>query len=139
MSSKHSGLVFTADATNGQKHHLATGIRIEGPFTSTRLILRFPRWVPGSYFLREPIQHMFDFGAVDQDEKELTWKRIDVDGIAIQVPKSVTSLNITYTLFAKELSVRSNHLDATHLHLMPPFTWFLPVKGIDMERPDATH
>jgi len=139
MSNTHSGLVFTADATNGQNHHLATGVRIEGPFTSTRLILRFPRWVPGSYFLREPIQHMFDFGVVNQDEKELTWKRIDVDGIAVNVPKSVTSLKITYTLFAKELSVRSNHLDSTHLHLMPPFTWFLPVQGIDLQRLDQTH
>ena len=139
MSSKHSGLIFTADATNGQNHHLATGLHIEGPFTSTRLILRFPRWVPGSYFLREPIQHMFDFEAVDQNEKQLTWKRIDVDGIAVNVPKSVTSLHVKYTLFAKELSVRSNHLDPTHLHLMPPFTWFLPERGIDLKRLNQTH
>ena len=41
---------------------------------------------------------------------------------------------IDYTLLAKEFSVRSNHLDPTHLHLMPPFTWFWPERGVDHAR-----
>ena len=66
MSTQSSGLCFFADATRGAQHHLQAGLDIEGPFTSTRLVFRFPRWVPGSYFLREPIQHMFDFSASDE-------------------------------------------------------------------------
>ncbi|MEC8764257.1 MAG: hypothetical protein VXX40_03545, partial [Candidatus Thermoplasmatota archaeon] len=139
MSGEASGLTFTADATQGAQHHLRAGLRIEGPFTSTRLVFRFPRWVPGSYFLREPIQHMFDFSAMDQEGRELTWKRVGVDGVSVALRKGSSEVSISYTLLAKELSVRSNHLDTTHLHLMPPFTWFWPERGIDPERLNLLH
>ena len=83
-----------ADATQGAQHHLRAGLRIEGPFTSTRLVFRFPRWVPGSYFLREPIQHMFNFTAVDQNDRELNWKRVGVDGLSVTLRKGSTAVSI---------------------------------------------
>lgn len=139
MSLPPSGICFHADATNGRQHHLGAGLTIEGPFTSLQLVLRFPRWVPGSYFLREPIQHMFDFSATDDAGRDLSWKRVGVDGISVRLRKASTSVRVDYTLFAKELSVRSNHLDTTHLHLMPPFTWFWPERGIENERLGLSH
>ena len=139
MSEQASGLCFFADATQGTKHHLQAGLRLEGPFTSNRLVFRFPRWVPGSYFLREPIQHMFDFEATDEQGRTLNWKRVGVDGISVSLRKGSNTVSINYTLLAKELSVRSNHLDATHLHLMPPFTWFWPERGIEQERLNMAH
>ena len=93
-------------------------------------MLRFPRWVPGSYFLREPIQHMFDFSAISENGESVERKRVDVDGISISVPPGTDSITVRYSLLAKELTVRSNHLDTTHLHLMPPFTWFWPERGL---------
>ena len=107
MSLPASGICFHADATNGRQHHLGAGLTIEGPFTSLQLVLRFPRWVPGSYFLREPIQHMFDFSATDDAGTALSWKRVGVDGISVRLRKASTAVRIDYTLFAKELSVRS--------------------------------
>ena len=139
MSLPPSGIRFHADATNGRQHHLGAGLTIEGPFTSLQLVLRFPRWVPGSYFLREPIQHMFDFSATDDAGTELTWKRVGVDGISVRLRNSSKTVRLDYTLLAKELSVRSNHLDTTHLHLMPPFTWFWPERGIDHKRLEMKH
>ena len=139
MSLPLSGICFHADATNGRQHHLGAGLTIEGPFTSLQLVLRFPRWVPGSYFLREPIQHMFDFSATDDAGRALSWKRVGVDGISVRLRKASAAVRIDYTLFAKELSVRSNHLDTTHLHLMPPFTWFWPERGIENERLGLSH
>jgi len=139
MGEQASGLYFSADATLGAQHHLQAGLRLDGPFTSTRLVFRFPRWVPGSYFLREPIQHMFNFTAVDQDNRELNWKRVGVDGISVSLRKGSSAVSINYTLLAKDLSVRSNHLDTTHLHLMPPFTWFWPERGIDEKRLEMLH
>ena len=38
-----------------------------------------------------------------------------------------------------DLSVRSNHFDESHLHMMPPFTWFLPTSGIDGGRINHQH
>ena len=139
MSEPSSGLKFHLDATDGAMHHLKVGLRLEGPFTTRRLVFRFPRWVPGSYFLREPIQHMFDFSAVDNFGSDLNWKRVGVDGFSVQAPTDGSTLHIHYTLLANELSVRSNHLDTTHLHMMPPFTWMWPEKGIDVKRLAMTH
>ena len=139
MSEPSSGLKFHLDATDAAMHHLKVGLRLEGPFTARRLVFRFPRWVPGSYFLREPIQHMFDFSAVDDFGSDLNWKRVGVDGLSVQAPTNGSTLHIQYTLLANELSVRSNHLDTTHLHMMPPFTWMWPEKGIDAKRLTMTH
>ncbi len=132
-------MCFFADATDGANHHLHAGLHLEGPFTSLQVVFRFPRWVPGSYFLREPIQHMFNFSATDNQGNDLKWKRVGVDGVSVRLKSDSTSLTINYTLLAKELSVRSNHLDTTHLHLMPPFTWFWPERGVDMERLELDH
>lgn len=139
MTSTSSGMTFTLDATNGAEHRLEVGLDIEGPFTSRNLHLKFPRWVPGSYMIREPIQHMFNFTAVDQAGRALTAKRLDVDGMVVHLRADTTQVRLTYDLFARELSVRSNHLDASHLHMMPPFTWFWPTKGVDPERCHLGH
>ena len=139
MSSESSGIRFHANALHGAEHRLEAGLTIEGPFTMNKVVLKFPRWVPGSYFLREQIQHMFDFTAQDQSGKELKWKRVGVDAISVNLGRQSTTLRVQYSLLAKELSVRSNHLDGTHLHLMPPFTWFWPEKGIEQNRLDGQH
>ena len=139
MTSTSSGMTFTLDATNGAEHRLEVGLSIEGPFTSRNLHLKFPRWVPGSYMIREPIQHMFNFTAVDQVGRALTAKRLDVDGMVVHLRANTTQVRLAYDLFARELSVRSNHLDASHLHMMPPFTWFWPTKGVDPQRCHLGH
>ena len=139
MSRENSGLTFTADATDGAQHHLHVGVSIEGPFLGRKLVLRFPRWVPGSYFMREPMQHLFNFSAISSAGKELRWKRIGVDGVELSVPQNTESIRTSYTILAAELSVRSTHLDASHLHLMPPFTWMMPEKGISQERLNMEH
>jgi len=69
MSRQSSGIRFLIDATEGESRRLSVGIQINGPFTSSTLTMHFPRWVPGSYFLREPIQHMTEFVATDQSGK----------------------------------------------------------------------
>ena len=35
-------------------------------------------------------------------------------------------MRIQHEVMALEMTVRSTHLDDGHLHLMPPFTWYLP-------------
>ena len=139
MTSTSSGMTFSINAMNPEEHRLEIGLELDGPFTSRSLHLKFPRWVPGSYFLREPIQHMFNFTAEDEDGDALNWKRMNVDGMVVHLKKSTSKVRITYDLFARELSVRSNHFDSTHLHMMPPYTWFWPTKGIDPDRCHQEH
>ena len=134
-----SGIVFKVDATDGADQRLDVVIEVSGPFTSPSLKLSFPRWVPGSYFLREPIQHVSHLKAVDERGDALNLTRKDVDSIVIKGIQTVEKVCISYKLLCVDNTVRSNHLDDTHLHLMPPFTWFLPTDGIDSKRMDMQH
>ena len=61
-----SGIRFLIDTTEGDSRRLHV-VETKGPFTESRLIAISLDELPGSYFLREPIQHMTDFLATDQD------------------------------------------------------------------------
>ena len=133
-----SGMTFHVDATDGASRRLKVKIEVNGPFTENILEFRFPRWVPGSYFIREPIQHMSELCAT-ADGKDLKISRIDVDGARISGVSGLSKVTITYRLLASEMTCRANHLDATHVHIMPPYTWMMPTRGIDKSRLDDTH
>ncbi len=134
-----SDVVFRVNANDAGDQRLAVQIEVRAPFTSPSLKLSFPRWVPGSYFLREPIQHVSHLEAHDENGDPLKVTRKDVDSIVIKDIQSVESVRISYNLLCVDNTVRSNHFDETHLHLMPPFTWFLPTSGIDSHRMDKSH
>ena len=95
----NSGISYHVDATNGSSRRLGVKIEIEGPFDGNILELRFPRWVPGSYFIREPIQHMSDLSATC-DGEEIKIKRIDVDGARVTGVSEASKIVITYRLLA---------------------------------------
>ena len=134
----NSGISYHVDATNGSSRRLGVKIEIEGPFDGNILELRFPRWVPGSYFIREPIQHMSDLSATC-DGEEIKINRIDVDGARVTGVSEASKVVITYRLLAAEMTCRANHLDQSHVHIMPPYTWMMPTRGIDNSRMDQTH
>ncbi|MDB2367092.1 PDZ domain-containing protein [Candidatus Poseidoniales archaeon] len=134
-----SGITFTVDATQPSHQRLKVAIQIQAPFSKSKLTLSFPRWVPGSYFLREPIQHVTNLSVSDDSGNALTFSRKEVDSIVISDVQSCKSVTVEYQLLAVDLSVRSNHFDESHLHMMPPFTWFLPTSGIEDERMNFQH
>lgn len=134
-----SGITFTVDATQPSHQRLKVAIQIQAPFSKSKLTLSFPRWVPGSYFLREPIQHVTNLSVSDDSGNALTFSRKEVDSIVISDVQSCKSVIVEYQLLAVDLSVRSNHFDESHLHMMPPFTWFLPTSGIEDERMNFQH
>ena len=134
-----SGITFTVDATQPSHQRLKVEIQIKAPFLKPKLKLSYPRWVPGSYFLREPIQHVAALSVTDDSGSDLQFSRKDVDSIIISNVQSRKHVTVKYELLAVDLSVRSNHFDHTHLHMMPPFTWFLPTSGIESERMNLQH
>ena len=89
----------------------------------------FPRWVPGSYLMREPFRYVREISVEDENGNPLKWKRNGINGITISARSPSKCVSVSYQVICPELSVRSNHVDNTHMHLMPPFTWFLPKSG----------
>ncbi len=82
------------------------------------LDLKLPAWTPGSYLLREYAKHLQDL-SVNAGEQSLPWRKLSknhwqVETSTIAQMGSDSAITVRYRVFADELSVRTNHLDATH-------------------------
>ncbi|AFY47573.1 putative protease with the C-terminal PDZ domain [Nostoc sp. PCC 7524] len=80
--------------------------------TSSILDLKMPVWTPGSYLVREYAKNLQDFTAFAGD-KPLPWRKLSKNHWQI-AKGDVSEVTVSYRIFANELSVRTNHLDATH-------------------------
>ncbi|MEH2238312.1 M61 family metallopeptidase [Nostoc sp.] len=76
------------------------------------LDLKLPVWTPGSYLVREYAKNLQDFMAFAED-KPLPWRKTSKNHWQID-KTGISELTVRYRIFANELSVRTNHLDATH-------------------------
>ncbi|WP_375515889.1 M61 family metallopeptidase [uncultured Nostoc sp.] len=81
-------------------------------YHSPILDLKLPVWTPGSYLVREYAKNLQDFRAFTEG-KPLPWRKISKNHWQVD-KKAVSELTVRYRIFANELSVRTNHLDATH-------------------------
>ncbi|MEO1428180.1 MAG: M61 family metallopeptidase [Cyanobacteria bacterium J06633_8] len=81
-------------------------------YSSSVLDLKMAVWTPGSYLVREYAKHLQDFWATS-DNKALNWQKIAKNHWQVDT-NGVSEVTIKYRIFANELTVRTNHLDATH-------------------------
>jgi predicted metalloprotease with PDZ domain len=78
------------------------------------LDLKMPVWTPGSYLVREYARHLQDFSAETGDERHpLPSRKLGKNHWQIETGDA-SQITVRYRVFANELSVRTNHLDATH-------------------------
>jgi predicted metalloprotease with PDZ domain len=82
------------------------------------LDLKMPVWTPGSYLVREYAKQLQDFSALASNGKRLVATKIAKHHWQIQTAGN-SEITISYRLFANELTVRTNHLDATHGYFNP--------------------
>ncbi|MTJ11716.1 M61 family metallopeptidase [Anabaena sp. UHCC 0187] len=81
-------------------------------YPNSILDLKMPVWTPGSYLVREYEKNLQDFAAF-ADNEPLSWQKISKNHWQI-AKGDISKVTITYRIFANELTVRTNHLDATH-------------------------
>lgn len=92
------------------------------------LDLKMPVWTPGSYLVREYAKHLQDF-SVQAGEQTLPWRKLSKNHWQVETSATQArgerreargnysqpdTITVRYRVFAHELSVRTNHLDATH-------------------------
>lgn len=82
------------------------------------LDVKMPVWTPGSYLVREYVKHLQNFAATASDNRQLMATKISKHHWQIQTD-NCTEIIISYRMFANELTVRTNHLDATHGYFNP--------------------
>ena len=100
---KNSGITYLASCEFASTQLLSIQIHVNGPFVGDILELSFPRWVPGSYFIREPIRFMQDIYAIDSEGNGLNVERFSHNRIKIKIPKNSTeesSIRIRYKLLS---------------------------------------
>ncbi len=71
-----------------------------------------PSWTPGSYMIREYARHVQEFAA-EADGMPLAWHKVAKDTWQV-VTDDHTQVQISYRVYAHELTVRTSHLDASH-------------------------
>jgi predicted metalloprotease with PDZ domain len=82
------------------------------------LDIKMPVWTPGSYLVREYARQLQDFVALTSAGTKLTVAKIAKNHWQIQT-NGHSEIAIGYRIFANELTVRTNHLDATHGYFNP--------------------
>jgi predicted metalloprotease with PDZ domain len=91
-------------------------------------VLVLPAWTPGSYLIRDYARFLDRLRACDQDGRTLALAKLDKQRWRLEaVPGPVT---VSYRLFCNDLTVRTNHADPTHAHLVGAAT-FLYLEGQD--------
>jgi len=81
------------------------------------LDVRLPVWTPGSYLVREHQRHVDGLRA-QGDGRDLPVEKVDKQTWRLR-PQGARALRISYRLHCFELTVRTNHVDATHAFLNP--------------------
>lgn len=81
-------------------------------YTLPILDLKLPVWTPGSYLVREYAKQLQDFTA-NSFQESLQARKVSKNHWQVET-KGVSELTLTYRIFANELTVRTNHLDASH-------------------------
>ncbi|MSQ23025.1 MAG: M61 family peptidase [Chloroflexi bacterium] len=107
---------YHVTAPNPANHLAHVTMEVDGPDERTDLAL--PVWTPGSYMVRDFSRHIQDFRARDQDGRPLSWQKTRKDVWTIE-SGDAGQLRVDFDVYANDLTVRTSHLDSTHLFFNP--------------------
>ncbi len=105
------GVAYRLSMPAPHTHLFEVALQVEDVLAPVRLVL--PSWTPGSYLLREFPRHVQSFAAEAGDGTPLPWAKLDKNRWEVEAPRDGV-LQVRYTVYANELTVRTSHLDASH-------------------------
>jgi len=106
-------LFYEVSCPEPQTHLFHVKLQVQD-WNANTLKLQFPVWTPGSYLVREYARHIQQVKAYNAENQENLWlEKISKNSWQIHT-ENVESITIEYQVYANELTVRTNHLDATH-------------------------
>src|SRR5436853_1641437 len=111
-----SDILFTVSMRRPWTHLLEVEMQMRVPANlnvpnDTDLIM--PVWTPGSYLIREFERNVQDFAASDANGRTLTWTKTDKNTWRVST-NGVRQWRVFYRVYANELTVRTNELNADH-------------------------
>lgn len=81
------------------------------------LTLQLPRWIPGSYLLRDFAKHLTIHSITDALGNDIPCERIDLCRWQIDAPAGTNSIN--YSLYGFDASVRANYVCDSYAFINP--------------------
>lgn len=106
---------YTITLQNAHAHLIDVHLRVEN-INQTTLNLSLPNWIPGSYLIRDFAKNIIDMQARDDQGQALKIGILDKSHWQITNAQNtdLKTVEITYQVYAWDLSVRSAHFDQTH-------------------------
>lgn len=104
---------YTVSMSKPWTHLLEVEMRVKSSATADAAEIQMPVWTPGSYLIREYARHVQDFAATDASGASLTWEKTNKNTWRVN-SKGATELVVKYNVYANELTVRTNELNADH-------------------------
>ena len=98
-----------------QAHYIDVKMNVSG-IKKDYLDIKMPVWAPGSYLVREFAKNVEGFSVKGPGNTALSFQKSDKNTWRINTGKS-NNINISYRVYAFELSVRTSFVDASHAFL----------------------
>ncbi len=104
---------YTVSMSKPFTHLLEVEMRVKLNQKNDLSEISLPVWTPGSYLVREYARHVQEFSVKDSGGKDLVWGKTSKNTWSVET-KSVTEFVASYKVYANELTVRTNELNADH-------------------------
>ena len=112
------------------QHQIEVTLRLPDGATKKGAVLAMPAWTPGSYLVRDYARFVDRVEARDGQGRALPIEKLDKQSWKLPAAAGVT---VSYRVYGNDLSVRTNHMDGTHAHLVGAATFLYIEK--DLARP----
>lgn len=129
-TSKAATLSYQVAMSQPASHLFEVTLQVSN-WQSATLDLKMPVWTPGSYLVREYAQHLQDFTASDTDGESLASHKLGKNHWQVAT-KGISEITVGYRIYANDLTVRTNHLDATHGYFNGAALFFF-VPGLEQQ------
>lgn len=122
-------------------HLVEVELRFEVGALGQRVELEMAAWCPGSYLIRDYARFVRELAATG-DGAPLAVRQTDKRTFELAVGQA-REVTVRYRVYGHELSVRTNHIDATHALLHGPAVFLFPNAArdwsceVEVERPDG--
>ena len=101
---------YQITSSNPSSHYFDVAILIDAPDPQGQG-LRLPNWIPGSYMIRDFARNLIDL-KMESAGLEIAFEQIDKSNWLAEPVSQL--LKVSYKVYAKDLSVRTAHLDHSH-------------------------
>ena len=104
---------YTVSMSKPYTHLLEVEMRVKASSLPAQTEIKMPVWTPGSYLIREYSRHVQDFTVKNGGGSDLTWRKISKNTWQIDTG-GADEIVVKYNVYANELTVRTNELNADH-------------------------